>query len=148
MKVEIRDAKFDPWQEVKSYQDLQLNKPGKFGATAVFIGTMRDFNKGNEIFSMYLEHYPEMTQNHLLQIAQEAADRWEILDVLLLHRTGRVFPGEPIVCIAVWSAHRATAYEANRFIMEDLKSKAPIWKKENLKTQERWVPGKQGKPIL
>ena len=66
----------------------------------------------------------------------------EILDVLLLHRTGRVFPGEPIVCIAVWSAHRAAAYEANRFIMEDLKSKAPIWKKENLKTQERWVPGK------
>ena len=148
MKIELRDSKFDPWQEVKNYQDLQLSEPGKYGATAVFIGTMRDFNEGKEIFSMYLEHYPAMTQNHLQQIAREAADRWKILDVLLLHRTGRVFPGDPIVCVAVWSAHRAAAYEANCFIIEDLKSKTPIWKKESLKTQERWVSGKPGKSIL
>ncbi len=145
MKVEIRDSIFDPWQEVQSYQEGHLNKPGKFGATAMFVGTMRDFNAGDEVRSMYLEHYPEMTQKHLRKIAQEAADRWEILDVLLLHRTGQVFPNDPIVCVAVWSAHRAAAYEANRFIMEDLKSKTPIWKKEHLKTQERWVTGNGNK---
>ena len=148
MKVEILDSIFDPWQEVKNYQERHLNKPGKFGATAIFVGTMRDFNAGDEVRSMYLEHYPEMTQKHLRQIAQEAADRWEILDVLLLHRTGQVFPNDPIVCVAVWSAHRAAAYEANRFIMEDLKSKTPIWKKEHLKIQERWVAGNEGKTAL
>ena len=141
MKVEIRNSSFDPWHEVHSHQEQHLNKPGKFGAMAMFVGTMRDFNGGDEICSMYLEHYPEMTRKHLLQIVQEATDRWEILDVLLLHRTGQVFPNDPIVCVAVWSAHRAAAYEANRFIMEDLKSKTPIWKKEHLKTQERWVTG-------
>ena len=148
MKVEILDSIFNPWQEVKNYQERHLNKPGKFGATAIFVGTMRDFNAGDEVRSMYLEHYPEMTQKHLRQIAQEAADRWEILDVLLLHRTGQVFPNDPIVCVAVCSAHRATAYEANRFIMEDLKSKTPIWKKEHLKIQERWVAGNEGKTTL
>ena len=148
MNVEILDSIFNPWQEVKNYQERHLNKPGKFGATAIFVGTMRDFNAGDEVRSMYLEHYPEMTQKHLRQIAQEAADRWEILDVLLLHLTGQVFPNDPIVCVAVWSAHWAAAYEANRFIMEDLKSKTPIWKKEHLKIQERWVAGNEGKTTL
>lgn len=148
MKVEIRNTVFDPWQEVLSYQEQCLRKPGKFGATAVFVGTMRDFNEDDEICSMHLEHYPEMAQKHLLQIVHDAAKRWDILDILLLHRIGEVFPNDPIVCVAVWSAHRAAAYEANRFIMEDLKSKAPIWKKEHLKTEVRWVAGEGNEPNL
>ena len=145
MKIEIRDTGFDPWQEVKKYQEQCLRRPGKFGATVMFVGTMRDFNAGEKIHSMNLEHYPEMTQKHLQKIAQEAARQWEILDVLLLHRSGQVFPNDPIVCVAVWSAHRAAAYEANRFIMEDLKSKSPIWKKEHLEAQERWLTGSESK---
>ncbi len=143
MRIEIRDTSFDPLQEVKIYQEQYLRKPGKFGATAVFVGTMRDFNAGQNVHSMFLEHYPEMTQKHLQQIAQEALDQWNILDVFLLHRSGQVFPNDPIVCIAIWAAHRADAYAANRFIMEDLKSKSPIWKKESLEAQERWLTGSE-----
>ena len=143
MRIEIRDTSFDPWQEVKNYQEQRLRKPGKFGATAVFVGTMRDFNAGQNVHSMVLEHYPEMTQKHLQQIAQEALDQWNILDIILLHRSGQVFPNDPIVCIAIWAAHRADAYAANRFIMEDLKSKSPIWKKESLGDQERWLTGSE-----
>lgn len=139
MKIEIRDAKFDPWQEATAYQEQYLGKHGKYGATAVFVGTMREMNEGEEVSSMYLEHYPEMAEKHLEQIAQAALNKWEILDVLILHRTGRVFPNDPIVCVIVWAAHRAAAYEANRFIMEDLKSKSPFWKKESLKEHERWI---------
>ena len=146
MKIETRDTAFDPWQEVRDYQEQCLNKPGKFGATAVFVGTMRDFNAGEQVHSMHLEHYPEMAQRHLQEIAQEAARRWELLDVLLLHRTGQVFPNDPIVCVAAWSAHRADAYAANRFIMEDLKSKSPIWKKEHLPDGQRWLTGDEGEP--
>lgn len=139
MKIEIRESTFSPWQEVQAYQDEKLRKSGKFGATAIFIGTMRDVNEGDEVAAMQLDYYPGMTQKHLQQIAQSALEEFEIFDVLVLHRVGRVFPGEPIVCIAVWSAHRDAAYRANRFIMEDLKSKAPFWKKESLREKERWV---------
>ena len=145
MKIEVRDTAFDPWREVRDYQEQCLKKPGKFGATAVFVGTMRDFNAGEAVDTMHLEHYPEMTQKHLQQIAQEAARRWELLGVLLLHRTGQVFPNDPIVCVATWSAHRAAAYAANRFIMEDLKSKSPIWKKEHLPGRQRWLTGNEEK---
>lgn len=139
MKVEIREKMFNPWQEVTAYQEEHLGQKGKYGATTMFVGTMRDMNDGDEVSEMHLEHYPEMTLKHLEQIAQKALKKFEILDVLILHRVGQVFPNDPIVSVVVWSAHRAAAYEANRFIMEDLKSKAPFWKKENLKEQERWV---------
>ncbi len=139
MKVEIREKMFDPWHEALAHQEQHLGQQGKYGATTMFVGTMRDMNDGDEVSEMHLEHYPEMTQKHLEQIAQKALKKFEILDVLILHRVGQVFPNDPIVCVVVWSAHRAAAYEANRFIMEDLKSKAPFWKKENLKEQERWV---------
>lgn len=138
MKIEIRESDFDPWQEVKTYQEENLQR-GKFGAAAIFIGTMRDMNEGDEVIAMQLDHYSEMTQKHLQQIAQHALDEFEIFDALILHRVGRVLPGDPIVCVAAWSAHRGAAYAANRFIMEDLKSRAPFWKKESLRGEERWV---------
>ena len=138
MKVEIRESHFEPWQDAQAYQQ-QRAVLGKYGATSMFVGTMRDKNQGDEVTSMQLEHYPEMTQKHLEQIAQHALDNFEILDVMMLHRVGQVLPGDPIVCVVVWSEHRAAAYDANRFIMEDLKSKTPIWKKEKLKGEQRWV---------
>ncbi len=139
MKIEIRKSTFDPWKEVQAYQDEELRKSGKFGATAIFIGTMRDMNEGNEVTAMRLDYYPEMAQKHLQQIVQSALQEFEVFDALVLHRIGQVFPGDPIVCVAVWSVHRDAAYQANRFIMEDLKSKAPFWKKESLRTRKRWV---------
>ena len=139
MKVEIHNAPFDPWGRVASFQREMFTTKGTYGATAVFVGTMRDFNEGDRVTSMTLEHYPGMTEKHLEDIGAQAARRWGILDCLIVHRTGEIYPDDPIVLVAVWSAHRAAAYEANRFIMEDLKSKAPFWKKETLEEGSRWV---------
>ena len=111
----------------------------QFGATTVFIGTMRDFNEGDNVQSMTLEHYPGMTEKHLREIAERAKNKWDIIDLCVAHRVGEIFPGEAIVCVVVWSIHRKEAYEANRMIMEDLKSSAPFWKKEQLADKARWV---------
>ncbi len=138
MKVEIKTAKFDPWQEIKSYQE-QMQKEGLFGAMASFVGSMRDFNDGDKVTAMELEHYPGMTEKHLEGICKEAGNKWELVDVLVLHRVGKIKVGDPIVLVCVWSAHRAAAFDACRFIMEDLKSKAPFWKQETLEQGKRWV---------
>jgi molybdopterin synthase catalytic subunit len=138
MKVEVRAEGFDPWMEVSRYQSETLRR-GSHGALTTFVGTMRDFNEGTEVQSMFLEHYPGMTEDYLQRISEEALERWEILDVLLIHRVGEVSPGDPIVLVAVWSAHRAAAFEACRFLIEDLKTRAPFWKKETLEGGARWV---------
>ena len=139
MQVEIRDRPFDPWQELTRYERERLNAAGKCGATVAFVGTMRDFSEGDTVTGMTLEHYPEMTERHLREIAEQAMAQWNIIDVLIIHRIGEIFPEDPIVLVAVWSSHRAAAYDANRFIMEDLKSKAPFWKKEQTSKGSRWV---------
>ncbi|MDX1824057.1 MAG: molybdenum cofactor biosynthesis protein MoaE [Thiohalomonadales bacterium] len=139
MKVEIRPQDFDPYQEVSAYQREKLQADGKYGATAVFVGTMRDFNEGDEVRAMTLEHYPGMTEQYLEKISKEAHQRWDLIDCLIIHRVGEVSPNHPIVVVAVWSAHRAAAYEANRYLMEELKSRAPFWKKETLNQGSRWV---------
>ncbi|MGH8501907.1 MAG: molybdenum cofactor biosynthesis protein MoaE [Gammaproteobacteria bacterium] len=139
MHIEIREKSFDPWRELARHEREALQQTGKRGATSVFVGSMRDFNEGVPVTAMRLEHYAAMAEKHLRGIAQQAMARWEILDVLIVHRVGEVYPNDPIVLVAVWSAHRAAAYEANRFIMEDLKSTAPFWKKETLREGSRWV---------
>lgn len=138
MHVELREAPFAPWRELAEYEAGHAT-PGRHGAVAVFVGDMRDHNEGDEIVSLYLDHYPEMTRRHLESICAAACEKWKLLDVLVLHRIGEVRPGQTIVLVAVWSAHRAEAYAANRFIMEDLKSSAPLWKRETLKEGARWV---------
>ena len=140
--IEIAQHPFDPWQYLSNFQQtiLPVNAFGSFGATAVFVGTMRDFNEGDDVTSMTLEHYPGMTDKQLQHIVEEAEAQWPLLHSLLLHRVGHIQPGENIVLVAVWSAHRAAAFEASRFIMEALKKKAPFWKKEVLLDGEsRWV---------
>ena len=139
MKIELFDQSFDPWEWAKSQQHADEKMQHQFGATSIFIGSMRDFNEGDEVQSMTLEHYPGMTEKHLLEIAESAKNRWDVVDLCIAHRIGLVNPGEAIVCVVVWSVHRKEAYEANRMIMEDLKSKAPFWKKEQLAEKSRWV---------
>lgn len=113
---------------------------GKFGATSVFVGSMRDFNQGDGVDSMYLEHYPGMTEKQLRRIVEQAQSQWRILESLVIHRVGLVKPEDALVVVAVWSAHRGDAFDASRFIMENLKSRAPFWKKERLASgAERWV---------
>lgn len=139
MTVRILDRGFDPWALLTEYQPICTRPGGSVGATAVFIGTMRDFNEAGAVQGMFLEHYPGMTEKYLERIAVEAAERWELLDSLIVHRVGVLQPGDPIVLVAVWSAHRKAAFEASRFLMEELKSRAPFWKKEQLENGSRWV---------
>ena len=138
MPSEIHTTAFDPWKEIQQYQQTKLST-GKYGATASFIGTMRDFNQGDDISCMTLEHYPGMTESYLDKICDEAKQRWDLLDCLIIHRVGNVYPNDPIVLTAVWSAHRKEAFDACRYLMEELKSRAPFWKKEGLNEGDRWV---------
>lgn len=138
MAVEIHNQSFDPWQAIQHYQQQHM-EAGKYGATASFVGTMRDFNEGDTVQAMTLEHYPGMTESYLEKICDEAITRWDIIDCLIVHRVGKVMPNDPIVLTVVWSAHRAAAFKACRFLMEELKSRAPFWKKENLQDGHRWV---------
>ncbi len=149
MRIEVRDAPFDPWQAVRDFQNEMSGQAGKYGATATFVGTMRDFNQGDRVEQMTLEHYPGMTEKCLNQISKKASERWDIADSLIIHRVGDLQPNEPIVLVAVWSAHRAAAFEACRYLIEELKSRAPFWKREQLSEHARWLeqnaPGVTGK---
>jgi len=141
MAVYIKDKLFEPFEEIQRYQqqlESNLGK-GQYGACAIFIGSMRDFNEAHDVSSMTLEHYSGMTESALETISKEAKAKWVILDSLIVHRVGEIHPNESIVLVAVWSAHRGAAYDANRYIMEALKSRAPFWKKENTSKGVKWV---------
>lgn len=138
MLIEIKDQSFEPYHYLLDYQS-KADFAGKYGATAVFIGSMREFNQGDDVEAMLLEHYPGMTEKYLQKISEEAASKWDILDSLIVHRVGEMLPNDPIVLVAVWSAHRAAAFDASRYLMEELKSRAPFWKKETLSENARWV---------
>ncbi|HHH43570.1 MAG TPA: molybdenum cofactor biosynthesis protein MoaE [Gammaproteobacteria bacterium] len=139
MSVRVTDAAFEPWSQLAEYQREQAGRAAKTGATAVFVGSMRDFNEGDEVSGMFLEHYPGMTEKYLEKISATACTRWDLEDSLIVHRVGELSPGDPIVLVAVWSAHRKAAFEACRWLMEELKAKAPFWKKEQLAKGSRWV---------
>lgn len=139
MKIKIVEQSFSPLQEVEIYQRSIAGLSGKFGATNIFIGTMRDFNEGDEVTNMTLEHYSGMTEKELAKIVDEIYSKWAILDVLIVHRVGELLPNEPIVLVAVWTVHRGDAFDSSRYIMEALKKKAPFWKKEQLGKTSRWV---------
>jgi len=132
-----RDA-FEPWQALAEHEATL--RPGRVGACVSFIGTMRDFNDGKDVAGMTLEHYPGMTEKQLGEIIARTSGQWPLLETLVVHRVGDINPGDSIVLAAVWSAHRAAAFEACRYLMEALKSEATFWKKERLLDQsERWV---------
>ena len=140
MNIKISTGAFNPYQEVQAYQNTRIGNTGAVGATSIFIGTMRDFNEGDAVKGMTLEYYPGMTEKQLEKIVAEAQRQWQVIDSLVIHRVGDILPNEAIVLVAVWSSHRGDAFDASRYIMEALKSKAPFWKKELLVTEnERWV---------
>lgn len=140
ISIEVREAPFEPWAYLAQWQATQGGASTRSGATAVFVGTMRDFNEGDEVESLYLEHYPRMTERHLQQLAQEAVAQWQLHDLLIVHRVGQLYPAQAIVLVAAWSAHRAAAFDACRQVMETLKHTTPFWKKEVLLDGSvRWV---------
>lgn len=139
MKIELRDSPFEPLAELARYQGTLTGLRGQCGATAIFIGVMRDFNDGVTVQSMELEHYPGMTERYLQRIVESAIREWSLLEAFVIHRVGALHPDDPIVLVSVWSAHRAAAFAACRFIMEELKAKAPFWKRERTLTGPHWV---------
>ncbi|MBL4711716.1 MAG: molybdenum cofactor biosynthesis protein MoaE [Gammaproteobacteria bacterium] len=143
MSVVVTQDKFNPWSVLSDYESMQkrnINSSFDIGASAVFVGTMRDFNEGINVECMTLEHYPQMAIRVLSSITSETRRRWALQDLFVIHRVGQIYPGEPIVLVAAWSSHRKEAFQACRHVMEELKSTAPFWKQEKIVTGEaRWV---------
>ena len=109
------------------------------GAVAAFVGLVRDIADGEAIRAMTLEHYPAMTEKMLAEVEAEAHRRWPLAASLVIHRYGELTPGERIVLVAVASAHRDAAFEACRFLIDWLKTKAPFWKLEERGGGAEWV---------
>ena len=120
--------------------DAFTEKQGSIGAVVSFTGIVRD--DSGTLRHMEIEHYPGMTERAIGDIAQEAQARWDLRDVLVIHRHGRLAPGEPIMMVATAAAHRAAAFAAADFLMDYLKSRAPFWKKEVTVAGAAWVDAK------
>ena len=135
MTVRVQTADFDVAREIAALRAGDA----RVGAVASFIGTVRDVNDAAAVSTMTLEHYPGMTEKALEAIVAEARARFDILDALVIHRVGALQPTDQIVLVAVTSAHRGDAFDACRFVMDYLKTRAPFWKKEATANGARWV---------
>lgn len=138
MNVEIRvqDTPLDAVAEIAPVYAGQAS----IGGVVSFIGLMRDMNQGDAVSTMKLEHYPGMTEKALAAIVDEAASRWDLAGVRLVHRVGEIRPQDPIVLVCVASAHRGEAFRACEFIIDYLKTRAPFWKREQTaEGKTRWV---------
>lgn len=133
--VAVQQEDFDLGQE---YAVLLSNDKG-IGAVVAFIGTVRDLNLADDVVALELEHYPGMTEKSLGKILDEASQRWSLQAARIVHRIGKMYPGDQIVMVLTASAHRGDAYEANHFIMDYLKTEAPFWKKEFTPDGPRWI---------
>jgi molybdopterin synthase catalytic subunit len=133
--VRVQTEDFDVGREIEKL----AAGDARAGAVAAFVGLVRDLNEATEVRTLTLEHYPGMTEKALSQIVEEARSRWNIHDALIVHRVGRLEPGDRIVLAAVSGAHRGEAFAACEFIMDYLKTRAPFWKKEQTPSGERWV---------
>ena len=143
MPVSVQEADFDAGAEIAS---LSAGRED-VGAVASFVGLVRADKAvekiGAGVTAMTLEHYPGMTETALEDIVKEARQRWEFFDARVIHRVGRLLPGDRIVLVAVASAHRGEAFAACEFIMDYLKTRAPFWKKEQTPDGGRWVDARE-----
>ena len=136
MRVAVQSAPFDPGAEATAFAASVAGA----GAIVTFTGLVRD--DGGRIAAMEIEHYPGMTERAIAAIAEKAAGRWPLSDVLVIHRHGRLVPGEPIMMVATAAPHRGDAFAAAEFLMDWLKSRAPFWKKEIGPGGAEWVAAK------
>jgi molybdopterin synthase catalytic subunit len=127
VKVSVQQEDFDLSTEV-----IGISGNPRIGAVASFVGVVREV-------AMTLEHYPGMTENAINRIVEEARAKWQVLDLVVIHRYGALEPGDQIVLVAVASSHRGDAFAACEFIMDFLKTQAPFWKKEHHPEGARWV---------
>ena len=111
----------------------------EIGGLASFVGLVRDYAGDEKISSMTLEHYPGVTEKQLSRLEDEARERWDLQDVLIIHRYGTLNPGDRIVLVATASAHREASLESCQFLIDWLKTKAPFWKLEDRESGAKWV---------
>ena len=138
IRIDVQTTPFDPGQLTNA---AHAGNAGT-GAVVCFTGYVREFNQGSNVQGLFLEHYPGMTERALQHIAEEAARRWPLQRIHVLHRTGQLTLAEAIVFVATSSAHREDAFNACAFIMDYLKTRAPFWKKEQTGNGSRWVDGR------
>ena len=136
--IQIQTEDFDLAAEYAA-----LGKSHSTGAVVTFIGKVRDFNQGDNVSGLTLEHYPGMTEKSLAKILVEAETRWSIQGVKVIHRVGELALGDQIVFVGVASMHRGDAFQACEFIMDYLKTQAPFWKKEATETGSHWVDARE-----
>jgi molybdopterin synthase catalytic subunit len=134
-QIKVQTEPFD----MAAIQDELRQASAGIGAVVTFMGQMRDINEGEEVSVMTLEHYPGMTEKALQAIVDEADERWDLMGIRVVHRIGPLQPLDPIVLVAVASAHRGEAFQACEFVIDFLKTRAPFWKKEQTPSGDRWV---------
>jgi len=137
MRIAVQAEPFDLGAEANAF----ANGVAGVGAVVTFTGVVRDLPEGG-LQAMEIEHYPGMTERAITAIAGEAAARWQLCDLLVIHRHGRLAPGEAIMMVATAAPHRVAAFEAAEFLMDYLKSRAPFWKKEVTAERAGWVAAK------
>ena len=135
LTVSVQQGDFD----FKHEHALLVSGDKGVGAVVAFIGMVRDLNLAEDVVALELEHYPGMTEKSLLRIAEQAAQRWSLQAARIVHRVGKMYPGDQIVMVLTASEHRGDAYEANQFMMDYLKTEAPFWKKEWTPEGPRWI---------
>jgi molybdopterin synthase catalytic subunit len=138
-RVRVQEADFDVSREL----DALTAGRKDVGAIASFVGLVRDANDGSDVRGMTLEHYPAMTQKALEEICADAAKRWDVQEIVVIHRVGTLVPGDRIVLVGVASAHRGDAFAACEFLMDFLKTRAPFWKREDTPEGSRWVEARE-----
>jgi molybdopterin synthase catalytic subunit len=137
--IRVQEQDFDIGAEIAALRKGRTDA----GAIAAFIGTVRGKDQSDGVSAMMLEHYPGMTEKELARIETEAHTRWPLLGSVIVHRTGRLLPGDNIVLVVTLSAHRAAAFEAAQFLMDYLKTSAPFWKTEETGMGRRWVEARE-----
>ncbi len=137
--IRVQENDFDAGAEIRALTEGRTN----IGGVASFIGLVRDIAGGEEVSAMTLEHYPGMTEKILGQLETEARERWPLDDVLVVHRYGRMTPGEQIVLVVTASAHREAALQSCQFLIDRLKTGAPFWKEEETPDGARWVDARE-----
>lgn len=139
IKIKIQNDDFSLNDE---YYFLTKNSPSS-GSFVNFIGRVREFSEQDNVTGLMLEHYPGMTEKSLAKIIDTAKARWSLERVSVIHRIGTLTVEDNIVYVGVSSAHRESAFEACRFIMDYLKTEAPFWKKEITPDGEVWVEARE-----
>jgi molybdopterin synthase catalytic subunit len=131
----VTAERLDPQEAIAAVEDPAA------GAIDIFLGVVRNENKGRDVAYLEYEAYPEMAEKVMADLAEEAKERFGLLHCSVMHRTGRLEIGETSLVVAISSAHRAASFEGGRWFVDEIKKRVPVWKKEVWTDGEEWIEG-------